>query len=53
MIRYTINPDRTVQVTTTSTDKTLGFRERLDAQYPTPNSDLAELNEYDEHKLYK
>lgn len=50
---YTINPDRTV---TTDANKTTSFKERLDAQYPTPNSDKLDttvINDYDEHKLYK
>lgn len=53
MRTYTINPDRTV---TTNANKSTSFKERLDAQYPTPNVDKLDvdvLNDYDEYKLYK
>ena len=53
MRTYTINPDRTV---TTDANKTTSFKERLDAKYPTPNTDKLDkevINDYDEHKLYK
>lgn len=53
MRTYTINPDGTVII---NDNKTTSFKERLDAKYPTPNSDKLDqevINYYDEHKLYK